>query len=263
MLRDRLIGLVDGPVFREFVRRRGLRSIPALNPEQAGDAANGVIAERLLANLCPKNGTLIDIGAHIGSVIRVQRKDVTVIAVEADPIKSAVLIEKFPNCRIFDVALGEAEGEAEFYINPDATGYNSLVEMQGAQSVKVRVAALDDLLPTETADLIKMDIEGAELGALRGGEKLIQRSRPVVMFESMGQGINSLGYSADQVWRWFDERDFEICSPDRVAHTAPGFGLETFMDGHQYPFRSHDYFAIPREKREQTRDAARRILGIG
>ena len=38
--------------------------------------------------------------------------------------------------------------------------------------------ALDDALPTDVVTDVKMDIEGAELDALRGAERLIRRSRP-------------------------------------------------------------------------------------
>lgn len=263
MLKEKLVGSVFSRSLLELSRLRTLHSVPARNPEQAGCVANDIIADRLIAGLCPPDGIFFDIGAHIGSIIASQPENVNVIAFEADPEKAAALKQRFPKCQIFEIALGETEGEAEFFINPEATGYNSLVKQKGGKTINVRVAPLDSLLTDVRADVIKIDIEGAELGALRGGEELIKRSRPIIMYESVGLEANSLGYAPDQIWQWFNERNFEICTPDRLAHTAPGFGLETFLDAHAYPFRTHNYFAIPHEKRSEIRDRARKLLGVG
>lgn len=56
----------------------------------------------------------------------------------------------------------------------------------------IAVAALDDVLAGNTVDFIKLDVEGAELQALQGARKLIQRSRPVLAL--------SLYHTPEDLW---------------------------------------------------------------
>lgn len=261
-------GIMNSGIGRAlFSARRnwGLRLVSTSNPEQAGIVANAIIADRLITQICPEGGTFLDIGAQYGAIFSLAHacdKTLQVHAFEAESKKADDLKKAYPYAKIYDVAVGEKEGEATFYLNPKASGYNSLVPGDNRQEVRVRVAAIDDLLPEINADVLKIDIEGAELGALRGAKMAIERSSPTIMFECVLPKENSLGYSAEKIWDWFDARDYGIFSPDRVAHDAPPMGKETFCDAQQYPFRSHNYFAVPSARRRDVRDKARSILDI-
>ena len=248
-----------------------LARIPRLttqrNPEKAGIEANNIIAELLISQLCPRGGTFVDIGAQYGAVFaNALRNDpsLNVIAFEADAAKAEVLRQVHTGVLIFNVAAGETRGHADFHINSKASGFNSLVPSQGAHITRtqVRVVRLDDVIEDSDPDLIKIDVEGAELGVLRGAQELISRTRPTIMFECVLRGTNGLGYSAQALWTWLDERGYSVFTPNRVAHDAPPMSLDAFMDAQQYPFASHNYFAIPVEQRIPIRDRARVILGI-
>lgn len=267
MLKSRLVGTKIGRMLMNASHWRVLRSIPFGNPEAARVIANDILADKLISGICPPNGTFLDIGAHIGSVLSAvhhQDPGVQIVAFEADPSKISNLRSKFPYCELFDVALGEREDIAAFQINASAPGYNTLVvEKDSAlQTVSVRVAALDDVLGDRAVDVMKIDVEGAELGVLIGAEKLIQNCRPIIMFESMSLGVNALGYSAELLWDWLHGHGYQVFTPDRLAHDARPLAREAFLDGHQYPFATYNYFAVPDENRVPVRDRARDILGI-
>ena len=267
-LKRRLVGTRTGQLAQEMRKWLSLRRVAFSNPEKASAIANSIIADRLVTRLCRPGATFLDIGGHIGAIssaVQAFDPSVRILVVEAEPGKAQALRDRFPAFQVHDVAVSDTPGTAEFYVNPERSGYNSLAANDHGRLEVIRVAVrtLDDLFPGETVDVIKIDIEGAELGALRGGAGLIRRSRPTMMFESAGTGSNSLGFSPDRLWTWLDENGFLVFSPDRVAHDAPPLTLPAFLDAHEYPQRTINFFAVATERRIEIRDRARQILGVG
>ena len=236
------------------------------NPETLGMLANDVIVERLLAGLCQPSSGFLDIGAHIGSVlsaVRAATPGVTIYAVEADPDKAAALARTHPNITLYDCAVGERDGEVTFFRDVKNPGYSSIAPGRGGEEVRIPMRPLDALLPEDAGiDLVKIDVEGAELGALRGGEATILRCRPTIVFESVLPGENALGYAPEMVWDWLTERDYRVLTPDRMAHDAPGLSKEVYLDAHVYPRRTRNYVAVANGRLDEVRARARRILEV-
>jgi FkbM family methyltransferase len=237
-------------------------------PEGVGTIVNDQLATFLVVRLCLPDKEFIDVGAHIGSILsEVIRYDpsIKLYAVEPIPEKIDSLRRKFPAIQVFGCALGESEGEAAFFENTKHSGYSSLG--RPANSVasiekKVPLRTLDGLISSKKIDVIKIDVEGAELGVLRGGNDLIAANRPLVLFESGPPKDDGLGYTKELMWQWLDEHNFDVVLPNRVAHDGPGLSLDGFVESHVYPRRTTNYFAIPKERRIQVRDRARSVLKI-
>ena len=60
----------------------------------------------------------------------------------------------------------------------------------------------------ERVDFIKLDIEGAELLALRGGVETIVRSRPIVVVEVNFETSAAFGYEPGDIISWFAKFDY-------------------------------------------------------
>lgn len=230
--------------------------------ESVGTEANDELARWLLERLCPPGGTFLDVGAHIGSVlagVRRHSNPARLIAIEAMPDKVANLRRRFPHVEVHEFAVGAQAGEASFFVDLAQSGYSSLTAREGAgtREIRVKVVPLDEALAGVAVDVMKIDVEGAELAALRGAAALVDTGRPVIMFESA-----TLTLDAGAIWAWFDERDYDVVLPNRVAHLGPPLSREGFEEAHIYPRRTMNYFALPREKRSVIRDRARALLGI-
>lgn len=218
--------------------------------EQAGTRSNDQLAAYYVGRLCRPDTTFIDVGAHIGSVMadvahRCPRAKL--IAVEAIPEKAEHLRAKFPRADIICGALSDTSGDVPFFINMASTGYSSLARNgTSVREIVVPALRLDDVVDARDVDVIKIDVEGAELGVLRGGEALIARCRPTIMFESGPQQV--LGYTKVAMFDWFADRDYVLFIPNRLPHLAPPLTRDGFVESHDYPFRTVNYFAVAAER---------------
>jgi FkbM family methyltransferase len=239
--------------------------------EVVGVLANDRDALYLASHLCASGKTFVDIGAHMGSVVsRVMRHDATakIIAVEAIPEKVTRLRRNFPSIEIHSCALGETDGETTFFVNTKESGLSSLGKpaagnVPHVREIRVALRRLDGLISSDGIDVIKIDVEGAELGVLIGGEKTIEKNRPTIMFESgPADPDDGLPYTKEALWKWFSDRDYALLVPNRLAHDDPGLTEEGFLESHLYPWRTTNYFAVARERRIEVRDKARKLLKI-
>ena len=129
----------------------------------------------------------VDCGAYDGDTVREflkRRKGKKIIAIEPDA-QNYKKLERFlfgpQNIHLLDTefvalpfALGSVRGTMPF--NATGTAGSSL----GLSEDLVSITTLDHLLQDESPTFIKMDIEGAELDALRGAEQTIRRCKPVL-----------------------------------------------------------------------------------
>ena len=79
----------------------------------------------------------------------------------------------------------------------------------------IRAVSLDNLiqhggLTLSRLDVIKMDIEGAEMSALMGMEGTISRFRPRIIMEVNRPMLDACNASVDDVWDFFKKRSYGI-----------------------------------------------------
>jgi len=129
----------------------------------------------------------VDCGAFDGDTIRALA-GITganfnrIVAFEPDPLnwpRLQLAVEGFPpeiraKIECHPKALGAESGTIQF----DSTGTDLAASGTGALSVDC--VALDDALAGREPTMIKFDIEGAELLAIRGGKATIQRHHPLL-----------------------------------------------------------------------------------
>ena len=154
---------------------------------------------------------VLDVGAHAGFYSLMASKLVgptgRVVAFEPSPRERQRLTRhlRLNRCRNVTVeafAVGEHAGEATLLVFDEGeTGCNSfhLDNTKGTSPVTVPVRPLDEYVAAKAlprVDLVKMDIEGGELSALRGAERLFQTMRPALICELHEKRTAPWGYGA-------------------------------------------------------------------
>ncbi|WP_107470723.1 FkbM family methyltransferase [Streptomyces sp. ERV7] len=180
----------------------------------------------LRRRLRPGDG-FVDVGANIGyfSVLasRLVGETGRVVAVEASPLFHQRLLRqaelnRCTNIRAANAAVSDSRKTLKFVLaSPYNLGANSIVPYEGAaESVfEMEAVPLPDLLdPAETASarVIKIDVEGAEGGVVRGMAPLLDKLRPdaEITVEVTPERMAQLGDSADELLETMRSHGFNI-----------------------------------------------------
>lgn len=124
-------------------------------------------------------GTVLDIGANIGTHTHFYSQHAEVHAFEPNPIAYECLAHNCPNVNLYNVAVGAEPGFVSLvpdHSNPGATYTTS------TKSKEIPVITIDSL-HLEACNFIKIDVEGDEIEVLLGARSTIAQFRPVMCIE--------------------------------------------------------------------------------
>ncbi len=183
---------------------------------------------RDLLKIVKPGSTCFEIGGHIGYVSLILRQAVgeegSVYVFEPGSNNYNYLeanTRPYPNIKIINLAISDHSGEVDFFteditgqnnsLKPDYSQFRHNQELQGAEAVYtksvVQAITLDAYIEKQgvVPDSIKIDIEGAELLALRGAVETLRSHRPVIMIEITEDNA--------QVTKLFREHNYRLFNP--------------------------------------------------
>ena len=178
--------------------------------------------------------TLIDCGAFNGDSIHdfvsTFHEYKKIIALEPDPsnleeLRDREKKENIRNLSIINKCVGSQSSALHFRANGKS---NSFLDEDG--DIEVQITTLDEISDECTGNtLVKMDIEGAELDALRGAKKLIQERHPILT-----------------VCVYHKEEDL-IDIPKFIHETADEGVYKYYLGFHGLDLAELVFYAIPKE----------------
>jgi FkbM family methyltransferase len=179
-----------------------------VNPVARRDHRDNEALRLLMTFRLRPDDSCLDIGAHRGGVL----SDIVRlapqgrhIAYEPLPALAAELATAFPQVDVRNAAVGAQPGEVSFshvIADPMLSSLHDRGHSEAElERITVRLDQLDASLPEDFAPaLIKVDVEGAELGVFQGAVETIKRHRPIIVFEHGIGGADLFGTTPGDVY---------------------------------------------------------------
>lgn len=200
------------------------------------------LTTRIFKRVVKDGFTVVDIGANIGYftllAARLVGKNGRVYAFEPSPQNYGVLsknvaLNGYQNVVALQKAVFNTSGMVKLYLSKTDVGAHTLRQQhahpqfdtsQFGEFTEVESVTLDGFFKgkQQPIDVIKMDMEGSEMAALLGMDRLIRENKNLKMFiEFYPSAIREMGYSPEEFIRTLLEKyGFTITVVDELRTTS-------------------------------------------
>lgn len=159
----------------------------------------------LLFRLIRPGDLVVDAGANVGYMsVLAATAGARVIAFEPNPELLPILRQNAGSkIDVRPVGLG-ARRHTSTFVTPDASAHNTGLGRLGSETdrggVMVEVETLDEALGGQTAAILKLDVEGAELSVLEGADTALRerRLRHIIFEDHHGAGSRVMSHLLDR-----------------------------------------------------------------
>jgi len=208
------------------------------------------IMEKVIAN----DSSCVDVGCHKGEMLDLMLKyapNGQHYAFEPIPAMFAQLKTKYTqdNIHLFSCALSDKKGTTTFNYVKNAPAYSGIMKRRydvkhpEIEEINVKLDLLDHLVPeNQVVKFIKIDVEGAEYGVLRGAKSILKKDKPFVVFEF---GLGASDYyqtTPEMIYQLLvEECGLQISNLKGWISQSPPLTLEAFT---QHYLQSKEYYFL-------------------
>jgi len=209
-------------------QRQYIKAITLKNADGLFNCGRSFISSRIVSEFYEKDlhpylnlktGIFVDVGAHIGKYTVALGKKLgkrgKVISIEPETenfnlLKQNVNLNKLTNVFLQNTACTEKDGEAMLNVHKDHPTLHSFYINPGPSQIRVKTVKLDTIiqnLKIDRVDLVKIDVEGAEIDVIKGASDILKQHHPGIIFEvfdlenlkKIENILDNLGYKIKQI----------------------------------------------------------------
>jgi FkbM family methyltransferase len=186
----------------------------------------------LLAQVFRPGMVFVDVGANMGLYTIFAARKIgdrgTVLAIEPSTREYGRLLKNvqansLSNVRMVRKAVSDSLSDVDLLVAEDRwSGHNTLGAFTYgtplATKETVRTERLDDIVLREglsRVDVVKLDVEGSELLALKGAVGILERFHPVLLLEVSDRALCHQGCNSAQIWDFCRQRGYQIFAFDK------------------------------------------------
>jgi FkbM family methyltransferase len=200
---------------------------------------------RLVNKTIRAGTTYFDIGANIGLMsvpALATRPDCRVVSIEASPTtllylrRTHATSEYGVRWTILGKGVADTLGEATFYESiPERgamDGFRDTGRSGERRPVSVPVTTIDTIwgeLGCPEISVIKLDIEGGEMAALKGAQRCLGANRPLIFLEWNVENLDAFGIDPCEILRFARANNFRFVTVPHFAEISREIDLELHM----------------------------------
>ena len=184
--------------------------------------------------------TFIDVGSHKGEVLELAlkiSKKGKHFAFEPIPNLFHKLNDKYGSkCEVLNYGLSDQKKQSSFQhvtTNPAYSGIKmrTYPKDEQVETIQIQLDTLDNQLKQhDRVDMIKIDVEGAELEVLKGAKKIIEKFHPIIVFEHGLGASDHYNTSPEDILSFFDDHQYQLFTLKGFIADEPALLRNEFID---------------------------------
>lgn len=202
----------------------------------ASSIPQGIISKAFIKNLLGDRPVIIEAGAHKGrDTIKMAKLWPTGTLYAFEPVPALFqelsrATTSYPNVHCFPLALSSKEGQATLYVSSGASTaassllkpHSYLIERPEVQfsPIQITTTTLDSWAASQavfSVDFLWLDMQGGELAALEGAQKLIKTASALVIEINLTERFKGAP-SYEAILAWAQENSFKPLLQDEPKH---------------------------------------------